>query len=187
MGHRAGFDDFVGHLLRQAGRDGEAQPNAAGAGSAGFVRHRGARRGYADELAGAVGDGASAVAGIYGGVSLDGGHEEGGLAVVARDGDGAVEGADDATRHCAGKTQGGAHDDHRLSHVRTGRVEGDGGQTAGLIDLDDRQVGLRVSAGEGGRSGGAVAKEDLESTAVDRRRNDVVVGQDIAIAADDLT
>jgi diacylglycerol kinase family enzyme len=185
VGHGAGADDLVRDGLRQVDGDREAQSDAAAARLAGLGRHGGPGRRHPDQLARAVDHRAAAVAGVDGGVRLDGGHKQRRLVILGRDLDGPVESADNARRDGVRQAERGTEHHHALADVDRGRrSEVDRRQRLGGADLEDGQVGLRVTAGYRRGSGRAVGELHLHGAAVGGVRDHVIVRHDVAAGVD---
>ena len=163
------LDDLLHDLLRQADRNGETDAErAAGPGENCAVD--------ADQVAVAVHQCATGVAGIDGGIGLD----EIFIGVDAQMA--APQRADDAHGDGLADAEGVADGQHDIAHLDFLRSpEGNGGKI-GKVDLDHGQIGFRIGADDLGRGGAAIGKGDFDLV---RRFHDVMIGQDIALAADD--
>ena len=93
---------------------------------------------------------------------------------------------DDAGRHGRVKSVRRADRDHGLPHLQRARLaERSGGQVVHPVDLDDRDVGHRVGADDGGLLGGAVVEVDRDRAVVAGAGDDVVVGEDLTVLGQD--
>jgi hypothetical protein len=94
----------------------------------------------------------------------------------------AAEPADDAHRHRLADAEGVADGEHQVAHVHALEpAEGDGGQVLQL-DLQHRQVALRVHPDQLGLGLPPVVERHLD---VVRGFDHVMVGEDVALRADD--
>lgn len=166
---RAGPDDLLHDAARTGHRDGEADAErAAGARVDGSID--------ADQVALAIDQRAAGVARIDGGIGLDEVLE--GVDAKVR----TAEGGDDAHGHRLADAERVADGEHDIADAQAVHLaEGDGRQFLGL-DLQDGEIGFRVAADDLGLVGLAVVERYLD---VVGPLDDVIVGQDIAIGADD--
>ena len=132
----------------------------------------------ADDLAMGVEQRAAGVAGIDGGVGLDGLVNIGAVGLLHL-----ADGADDAARH--GSVEDAeriADGEHLLADLEAGAVAQGHGLKVGRLDLNDGEVVRLVSSDDGGRVVLLVLEDDLEFT---RAVDDVVVGEDVAFLVND--
>ena len=139
----------------------------------------------ADDLAVAVEQRAAGVAGVDGGVGLDEVRAAGwrrrlvmSETTMVRSRPLTMPEVTDA-RELAQRV---AHGDGQLADLERGRVAQLGGRQAGRVDLDEREVGVGVDAGDRAVEGPAVGEHDADLVGV---LDDVMVGQDEAVGVDD--
>ena len=175
------LDDLVGDALDQVRRDGEA--DADGTGLAAGAGGGGDRRVDADDLSGRVERRAARVAGVDGGIDLHGvGHDL--RVVVVHHADRTVQRGDDAGGRRVVVAQRVADGHNRLADRERIRIgEFDRNQpVGGIIQLDDRQIGGGVGAGDLRGVHLAVRERDLDVLSTG---DHVVVGHDVALLVDD--
>jgi hypothetical protein len=193
--HGAVLHELLGDVAGGVDRDGEADADVATFGR-GPLGQRGDGGVDADDLAVRVDQRPARVAGVDGRVGLDGVDDRGlarllaaaerRLLLVALQSDGPVEGADDAGTHRAVEPERAADGEDGVADVQVvGVAERGGGEAADPVGLDDGQVGGRVTADDGGVGRRAVGEGHGQVAAVGRGRDDVVVGEDLTVLADD--
>ncbi len=172
--HHAVLQQVFHHLADDVAGHGEAIAciDAGGAGNGGVD---------ADEPTLEIDQRTPAVAGVDGGVRLDEAlHRE----LLAQDVDVARLGADDTRRDGGVQPHGVANGQHPFAHLHlVGVHQGQGGQVFGF-DLDEGEVGARVGAHHGGFEGAVVVQGHFDVVGIG---DDVVVGHDVAVLADDDT
>ena len=148
-----------------------------GKADAGVLAHAGEDHGVdADDFAVPVHQRAAGVAGIDGGVGLDGFVDGGAVRLVHR-----TDRTDDAARHGAGKSEGIADGVNLLSHLQVARVAEHSGREVGRFDLDDGKIVRRVGADDRGAEFLAVVQRDFHLAGVG---DHVIVGEDVAFLVD---
>ena len=123
---------------------------------------------------------ATRVAGRDRGVGLDEVDER--LRLLGRAGDGALQAGDDAGGDGVLEAERAADGHGELADLGQVLLELSGRQT-GLVDLEHRDVGRRVSAHEASRR--PARRRRSETVYVRATRDDVVVGDDVAVGAVD--
>src|SRR5699024_4323583 len=169
------LDQLVGDGGGQVDRDREAQTDAAVGLPAG-----GDRGGDPDDVPGAVEQRTTGVAGVDGGVDLDGVGDHLLPVELVSGGHRPVQGGDDAGGHRRAEPERVAHRHHRLAHLEVlGGAQGGGLQVVRRVgELDDGQVGGRVGADHLRLVHPPVVERDSDLLgAVDH----VVVGEDVGV------
>src|SRR5438552_3564134 len=171
-----GLDQLVGDV---PGRVAVQRETEAGAGLRLLDR-----KVHADDLAGGVQERTTAVAGVDLGVRLDGIEDVFHLAGRGvGDRDEAVERADDALRDAVLLAERAPDRDGELPNLERVRVAPAQRRQVLRVDLDDRDVVLRAGADDAGiELLRPITQDDLELPGV---FDDVVVGHDVAVGADD--
>ncbi|MCY1234110.1 hypothetical protein D9M72_466820 [compost metagenome] len=163
------LDNGLHHFQGQLDRDGEADA----LGATGLGEDRGVD---ADQVAAGVDQGAAGVAGVDRGVGLDEVFVGVQAQLVA------AGGADNAHGHGLADTEGVADGERDIADADVVRAaEGDGRQIL-EVDLQHRQVGLRVAANQARQGFPSVLEGDHDLIGAG---SDVVVGQQVAFRAHD--
>jgi len=159
------------------GVDGDGKADAGGLLGA-AVGVGGDEGGDADDLAARVEERAAGVAGVDGGVGLDGVFD----LVAGGHGDGADSG-DNAAGHGPAEAEGVADGIDALADDEVGGVGEDGGLEVGnIVDLEEGEVVVAVDVDDGGFVLAAVGEGDLDGLGV---VDDVIVGEDVALLVED--
>jgi hypothetical protein len=133
----------------------------------------------ADDLAVPVEQRASGVAGVDGGVGLDGFVDDQAVGLLHL-----ADGTDDAAGEGSGEAEGIADGVDLLADLQIGGVAERHRLQIGSFDLDDGQIVRLVGADDGGLVFLAVVQRDFDLAGVS---DDVIVGEDVSFFIDDET
>ncbi len=162
-------DDLLENAAGDGDRDGEADA----------LRSAALRVDHAvdaDEVAAAVDQRATGVAGIHRGVGLDEVLEAIDAEVVA------AERADDAVRHRAAEVERTADREHGVADLHVLELAEGHRRKVLAVGLEHREVGFRIAAAHGGAHAPPVGEHELYVVGV---LDHVIVGEHVAFAADD--
>ena len=140
-----------------------------------------------DHGAGGVDQRAAGVAGVDRGVGLDRVDDGVGVTGLGVQADRALHRADDPLGDRAGQPQRRPDGDHAVADPEVRRPPQLGDDGVGQLDLDHRDVGLRVAADHTGGGADPGGEDGLERRprVGGGQRDDVVVGDDVAVRVDD--
>ena len=178
------IDELIRHPLSKVGRDGKPEADRAAL-ARGFIRQRGNHRVHTNDIAVHIHQRTAGIAGVNGGVSLDG-IDKRRLATLLGRTHRTVLCGYDARSHRGIESKRRTDGDYLLANRYRIRVaELEVRQVLHVLDLDDGDIRIGIGSHEIGFVLATIVQGHLHDATLFRTGDDVVVGQHVTIGRND--